>query len=96
MGPNVSIIEGNHCSHIIGKLLYDYQIKDKLIEDDQPIIIETDVWIGAVAIIMNGVNIGRGALLAAGAVVNKNVPYYSVVGGVPAKVLNSDGWLKKY
>ncbi len=46
-----------------------------------------DVWIGTNAIILSGVNIGRGAVIAAGAVVNKDVPPYSVVGGVPAKVI---------
>lgn len=44
-----------------------------------------DVWIGANAIIRRGVNIGTGAVIAAGAVVNKDIQPYSIVGGVPAK-----------
>lgn len=51
------------------------------------IIIEDDVWIGFGVTIMSGVRIGRGAVVAAGAVVTKNVPQYTIVGGVPAKVL---------
>ena len=46
-----------------------------------------DVWIGQGAIVLSGVRIGRGAVIAAGALVNKNVPPYAVVGGVPAKII---------
>lgn len=53
----------------------------------KPVIIEDDVWIGHGAIITKGVRIGRGAIVAAGAVVTKDVPSYSIVGGVPAKVI---------
>lgn len=49
--------------------------------------IGNDVWVGANAIIKDGVKIGDGAIIAAGAVVTKNIPPYAVVGGVPAKVL---------
>ena len=51
------------------------------------IIIEDDVWIGYGAIILSGVHIGQGAVVAAGAVVTNDVPPYSVVGGVPARVI---------
>lgn len=51
------------------------------------IIIEDDVWIGAHAIILDGVRIKRGSVIGAGAVVKKDVSAYSVVGGVPAKLL---------
>ena len=49
------------------------------------IVIEDDVWLGAGAIVTDGVRIGRGAVVAAGAVVTKDVPPYTVVGGVPAR-----------
>jgi len=51
------------------------------------VMIGNDVWIGQNVSIINGVSIGDGAIIATGAVVTKNVPPFSVVGGVPAKVL---------
>lgn len=51
------------------------------------VCIEDDVWIGANCIILPGVNIGRGAVIAAGSVVTKAVLPYSIVGGVPAKLI---------
>ncbi len=51
------------------------------------IVIEDDVWLGAGAVITDGVRVGQGAVVAAGAVVTKNVPPHTVVGGVPAKVI---------
>lgn len=50
-------------------------------------VIEDDVWIGRSAIIMPGVKIGKGSIIASGAVVTKDVEPYSVVGGVPAKLI---------
>lgn len=51
------------------------------------IVIHDDVWIGHGSIILSGVTIGQGAVIAAGSVVNKDVPSYSIVGGVPAHVI---------
>ena len=53
----------------------------------EPIIIDNDIWIGASVIVLNGVHIGPGAVVAAGAVVTKDVPPYAIVGGVPARVI---------
>ena len=55
--------------------------------DGYQVIIGNDVWIGANVIILPGVNIGHGAVIAAGAVVTKDVEPYAIVGGVPAKLI---------
>lgn len=52
-----------------------------------PVIIGNDVWIGAGAVVLQNVKIGNGAIVAASAVVTKDVPPYAIVGGCPAKVL---------
>jgi acetyltransferase-like isoleucine patch superfamily enzyme len=49
------------------------------------IILEEDVWLGCHVVVLMGVKIGRGAVVAAGAIVNKNIPSYEIWGGVPAK-----------
>ena len=56
-----------------------------------PVIIGDKVWIGDNAVIMGGVTIGHNALVAAGAIVTKDVPAYAIVGGVPARVLKQVG-----
>lgn len=53
----------------------------------KPAVIGNDVWIGQNAVIMDGVHVGDGAIVAAGAVVTKDVPPYAIVGGVPARVI---------
>lgn len=80
-GVNVAMIAFNH-----GFYTREEPIKEQDYMD-APIVINDDVWIGAGSIILSGVTIGKGAIIAAGAVVNKDVPEYSIVGGVPAKVL---------
>lgn len=61
--------------------------KDYQFQEYRRIHIENDVWIGAKSIIMDGVHIGNGAVVAAGAVVTKDVPPYAIVAGVPAKII---------
>jgi len=61
----------------------------------QGIVVEDDVWLGANAVVTDGVHIGCGAVVAAGAVVTKDVPPHTIVGGVPARVLREiDGTWK--
>jgi acetyltransferase-like isoleucine patch superfamily enzyme len=82
-GANVMIIAFNHAFDDIETpiILQDYY--------DADVIIEDDVWIGGGAIILAGVTIGKGSIIAAGAVVNKDIPPYSIAGGVPAKIIKS-------
>ena len=54
-----------------------------------PIHIDDDVWVGHGVVILRGVNIGKGAIVAAGAVVTRDVPAFSIVAGVPARVIGS-------
>ncbi len=53
----------------------------------KPVTIKHDVWVGANVLILGGVTVGNGAVIAAGAVVTKDVPDYAIVGGVPAKII---------
>ena len=86
-GPNVSIRGGDHRTDIVGCFIDEIKDCDKLPENDADVIFEGDNWIGMNSIILKGVTIGRGCIVAAGAVVSRDTPPYSIVGGVPAKVL---------
>lgn len=86
-GPNVSLLGGDHNVSKIGAFMFDVEEKNEF--TDAPIIIEDDVWIGANVTILKGVRIGEGSIVAAGAVVNKNVESYSIYGGLPAKKIKS-------
>lgn len=66
----------------------------KSIGYDKDVIIEEDVWIGSRVTILMGVTVGRDTTIAAGSVVTKDVPPYSIVGGVPAKVIK-DYWTEE-
>ena len=86
-GPNVTIRGGDHRIDIIGKHIYEIGEDEKLPENDKDVIIEDGVWCGCNVTILKGVRIGKGAVVAAGSVVTKDVPSYSIVGGNPAKVI---------
>lgn len=80
-GANVMIIAFNHAfdTRNIPTIKQDYY--------DADITIGDDVWIGGGSVILAGVEIGKGAIIAAGAVVNSDIPEFAIAGGVPAKVL---------
>jgi acetyltransferase-like isoleucine patch superfamily enzyme len=84
-GPQVVLIGGGHNTSQVGQFMVD--VHDKRPEDDLGVVIDDDVWVGARAIILRGVTVGRGAIVAAGSIVTHNVPPYAVVGGVPARVI---------
>lgn len=84
MAPEVAIFTVNHSSADTTR-----PMRDQGLTPPRPVIIEDDVWIGQRVMIMPGVRVGEGAILAAGAVVTKDVVAYSVVGGNPARFLRS-------
>jgi acetyltransferase-like isoleucine patch superfamily enzyme len=63
------------------------QSKDWSVVNTKPIIVKDDAWIGMNCLILKGVTIGEGAIVAAGSVVTKDVPPWTVVGGNPARVI---------
>ncbi len=84
IAEHLTIHTGNH-ARILGKFVTDISDANKPEGYDKDVIIEKDVWIGCNVTILAGVHVGRGATIAAGAVVNKDVPPYCIAGGVPAK-----------
>ena len=86
VAEHLTIHTGNH-ARIVGRYVSDITDNDKPEGYDHDVIVEKDVWIGSNVTILEGVHVGRGATIAAGAVVNKDVPPYSIVGGVPAKLI---------
>jgi len=82
LAERVQIIGGNHAFDRT-----DIPINQQGEGKQGVIIIEDDVWIGASAIVLTGVKIGKGSVVAAGSVVTKNVESYSIVGGNPAKLI---------
>ncbi len=83
MGPRVNLLAEHHNFY-----KSDASIKSQGVIRSF-ITIEDDCWIGANSTVLAGVTIGRGSIVAAGAVVTKDVPPYSVVGGVPARIIRS-------
>lgn len=87
IGSHVNLAQG------ITITALNHNFKDNIQRiDDQgvstsPVIIGDDIWIGANAVVLPGVSIGNHSVVAAGAVVTKNVPPHSLVAGVPAKII---------
>ena len=87
IGCHVNLAQGI----TVTALNHNFEDSDKRIDEQgvstTPVIIEDDIWIGANAVILPGVTIGNHSVVAAGAVVTKNVPPHSLVAGVPAKII---------
>lgn len=83
-GPHCMVIAGNHNISNANTTMMN---SPKLFEKDKGIIIESDVWVGARAVILDGSHISEGTVVAAGAVVSCRTKPYSIYGGVPAKFI---------
>ncbi|MBF0594182.1 MAG: acyltransferase [Candidatus Omnitrophica bacterium] len=83
IGPNAALLTSNH-----GFDRFDLPMRDQDCVSGT-IRIGNDVWIGANAVVLPDVRVDQGAIIAAGAVVTKDVPAYAIVGGVPARVIGS-------
>jgi acetyltransferase-like isoleucine patch superfamily enzyme len=81
IGPNVSLITAGHA----------LEPSQRRVTIGKPIVIERNVWIAAGAIVIGGVTVGENSVVAAGAVVTKNVPANTLVGGNPARVIREIG-----
>ena len=86
IAEHFTVHTGNH-ARLIGRYVTDITESNKPDGYDKDVIIENDVWIGCNVTILSGVHIGRGSTIAAGAVVNKDIPPYCVAGGIPARVI---------
>ncbi len=90
IGPQVCfIVSADHYSNKVSTFPYRVMVLNEPLEGVSKgnIIVDDDVWIGYGSTILSGIHIGQGAIVASGAVVSHDVPPYSIVGGVPAKVI---------
>lgn len=100
IAPNVRTTSGTHPTDYIsmhpaffstrgqaGFTFVNEQKFDEKTDRAHHTVIGNDVWIGDSALLMEGITVGDGAVIAAGAVVTKDVPPYAIVGGVPAKII---------
>lgn len=88
-GEVLFLLAKDHCLYHVST--FPFKVKGAYYRDEAvskgSILVDSDVWIGQRAIILSGVHIGQGAVVAAGSVVTKDVPPYAVVGGNPAKII---------
>jgi len=83
MGPRISLMGENHVFARTDIPMKEQGVRREFIK------IEDDVWLGVNSTVLAGVTVGRGSIVAAGAVVTADVPPFSIVGGVPARILKS-------
>ncbi len=88
VAPNVTLGPGDHCLENASTCVRVMERAGTPVDLERgECVIGNDVWIGANVVVLRGVHVGDGAVLAAGSVVNRDVPPYAVAGGVPAKVI---------
>ena len=80
----LKVVTGNHAL-FIGRYYRTITEAEKPEGLDKDVIVQEDVWIGVDVVLLSGVTIGRGSVIAAGSVVTKNIPPYCIAGGIPAK-----------
>lgn len=82
------ILGGNHRTSRISNFPFEtiYGNDEDNSYSKGPIVIDDDVWIGMNVIILSGVHVGKGAVIAAGTMVTKDIPPYAIVAGNPAKI----------
>lgn len=79
MGPCCGLYTASHP--------FDISMRNAGLENAEPIVIESNVWLGANVTVLPGVTIGEGSVIAAGSVVSKDIPAHVVAGGIPCKVM---------
>ncbi len=84
LGPGITFVASSEPSH--SRLMHHPQLQ-AAINHNGPIVVEDDVWIGAHAVLMPGIRVGRGAVIGSGAVVTADVEPFHVVAGTPARTL---------
>ncbi|BES66466.1 hypothetical protein SANA_29050 [Gottschalkiaceae bacterium SANA] len=83
IGPHFTLISENHIANDVDQLIKKQGTTRK------GVVIGQNCWLGANSTVLDGVHIGEGSIIAAGAVVNKDIPAYSIYGGVPAKLIRN-------
>lgn len=88
-GPNLTIVTGDHRLDVLDRPMMSLTDENKLPENDQSVVIGSDVWIGSSVTILKGTHVANHCVIAAGAVVTKDIqPAYSIWGGVPARMIS--------
>lgn len=82
IGPDLYVFTTNHMHENCALPMIEQGF-----EEEKPVVINDDVWIGARVIILGGIHVGKGSIIGAGSVVTKDVPPFAIVGGNPAKIL---------
>lgn len=86
IAERLTVHTGNHV-RVAGMFITEISETNNPSGYDRDVIVENDVWIGCNVTLLCGVHIGRGSTIAAGSVVNRNIPPYCIAGGVPARFI---------